>query len=157
MGDDPKVLKSIKPEEWPERFYAGKAVVRFPNGVESGSWYSKPEERGEATREYVRADIAARAAITEAEEMTERIVAAAVQVGGLTISLPRPAGHGEVLALMSEEVNGFDPALAAALQGFVTSEGRFVSRVEALKIAHRAGQPFRDTPRPPNLFSEDLW
>lgn len=87
----------------------------------------------------------------------ERIVAAAVQVGGLTISLPRPAGHGEVLALMSEEVNGFDPALAAALQGFVTSEGRFVSRVEALKIAHRAGQPFRDTPRPPNLFSEDLW
>lgn len=87
----------------------------------------------------------------------EKIVAAAVQIEGLTVSLPRPAGHGEVLALMSEGTPGYDPAQAGAMQGFLTSEGRFVSRVEALKIAHRAGQKFLSQPRPPNLFSEDLW
>lgn len=86
----------------------------------------------------------------------ETIVAAAVQVNGLTISLPRPAGHGEVLALMSE-MPGYDPGIAGAIQGFATSEGRFVSRVEAMKIVHRAGQKFRTPPRSHNLFSEDLW
>ena len=86
--------------------------------------------------------------------MTERIVAAAMQIDGLTISLPRPAGHGEVMALATDAIN-YTPA--AEIQGFVTSEGRFVTRVEAMKIAHRAGQEFREKPRSHQLFSEDLW
>ena len=87
----------------------------------------------------------------------ETIVAAAVQIEGLTVSLPRPAGHGEVLALMADGANGYDPGLAGALQGFLTSEGRFVSRVEAMKIAHRAGQSFRTPQVSHQLFSENLW
>lgn len=83
--------------------------------------------------------------------MTEMIVAAAIQSRGLTLSLPRPAGHGEVMAL-SVEGN-----CRADVQGFLTSEGRFVSRVEAMKIAHRARQTFREKPRSHELFSEDLW
>lgn len=91
---------------------------------------------------------------------SERIVAAAMQVGGLTISLPRPAGHGEVMALAHSAI-GYTPA--TEVQGFLTSEGRFVTRVEAMKIAHRAGQEFREAqgggqkPRSHELFSEDLW
>lgn len=85
---------------------------------------------------------------------SERIVAAAMQVGGLTISLPRPAGHGEVMALAHSAI-GYTPA--TELQGFLTSEGRFVTRVEAMKIAHRSGQEFREALRSHELFSEDLW
>ena len=64
--DHPMTLKSVKPDEWPERLYGGKAVVRFPNGVESGSWYSTPDARGEHTREYVRADLARPTPLAEA-------------------------------------------------------------------------------------------
>ena len=83
--------------------------------------------------------------------MNETIVAAAIQCRGLTLSLPRPAGHGEVMAL---SVGG---NYRADVQGFLTSDGRFVTRVEAMKIAHRAKQAFREPQRSHELFSEDLW
>ena len=86
--------------------------------------------------------------------MTETITAAAVQIDGLTLSLPQPAGHGEVLALI---VAAFGEPAPHHVQGFLTSVGRFVTRVEAMKIVHRAGQPFREPPRGHELFSEDLW
>lgn len=81
---------------------------------------------------------------------SERIVAAALQVDGLTYSLPRPAGHGEIFALMP-----IDPG--REVQGFLTSEGRFVTRVEAMKIVHRAEQQFRTPQTSHELFSENLW
>lgn len=84
----------------------------------------------------------------------ETIVAAAMQIGGLTISLPRPAGHGEVMALASGAI-GYQPA--TEVQGFLTSDGRFVTRVEAMKIVHRAGQTFRTPQVSHELFSENLW
>lgn len=86
--------------------------------------------------------------------MTETIVAAANTIDGLTLSLPRPAGHGEVLALTHD---AFGDHAGRETQGFLTSTGRFVTRVEAMKIAHRAGQAFREKPRSHELFSEDLW
>lgn len=58
--DQPATLKSVRPDDWPERLNAGKAVVRFPSGIESGSWYSRPDV--EKTREYIRADLATPAA-----------------------------------------------------------------------------------------------
>lgn len=89
----------------------------------------------------------------------ERIIAAAIQVEGVTISLPLPARHGQVLH--AAEAMGLPSyAYNSACQGFLTSEGRFVNRVQAKQIAHMAGQPQL---RPEaerhgrDLFSEDLW
>jgi len=86
----------------------------------------------------------------------ETIVAAAVQVKGLTFSLPRPARHGQVLHCMEGLVP--DIWLSAGCQGFLTSDGRFVNRVQAKQIAHIAKQPIvRDNPHGRDAFSEDFW
>jgi hypothetical protein len=53
MSDAP-VLKSLKPDAWPDTIHAHKAVIRFPNGVESGNWQSKPDEK---SAEYTRSDL----------------------------------------------------------------------------------------------------
>ncbi|MEK1908147.1 MAG: hypothetical protein AAAB13_20435 [Pseudomonas sp.] len=86
-------------------------------------------------------------------EERERIIAAAIQFGA-TISLPPPARHHTILQTMDLEMH-LDESSATASQGFLTSTGRFVNRVEGFYIAHRAGQiGTKDTPQ---LFSEDLW
>lgn len=89
------------------------------------------------------------------------IVAAALRVGDLVLSLPRPARHHHI----------FHSADTAGLsrchfnQGFLTSDGRFVEREEARRIAEAANQliacqgadgvPF--VRQHPELFSEDVW
>lgn len=92
-------------------------------------------------------------------EMRETVVAAAVQVEGVTFSLPQPARHAHVLWAL-RYILPKDEIVAPACQGFLTSSGRFVNRVEALHIAHRARQPqlrpMADR-HPYQLFSEDLW
>lgn len=87
--------------------------------------------------------------------MTERIVAAAIQIEGVTISLPKPARHGQVLHCAHRYlgISG-----GRETQGFLTSEGRFVNRIQARHIAHIAGQePGNTGGQTPELFSEDLW
>lgn len=82
-----------------------------------------------------------------------RIVSAAIYAGGVIISLPRPARHAHVLASASGMLGPFQET-----QGFLTSEGRFVDRVEARFIAYRAGQnPGKSGGDSMELFSEDLW
>jgi hypothetical protein len=82
----------------------------------------------------------------------------------LTISMPAPARHNDVVRAI--HFAGLSEALweanAPGNQGFLTSDGRWVSRREAMEIALASGQPFR--PREPHhapltheLFSEDLW
>jgi len=88
--------------------------------------------------------------------VSERIVAAAVYHGA-TISLPPPARHHTILQSMTT-VMGFENALVhPEKQGFLTSEGRFVNRVEGYYIAYKAGQLLRNTAGRPELYSEDLW
>ena len=88
--------------------------------------------------------------------MTETIIAAACQVEGLTFSLPQPARHGQVLHSMEDLVP--DHYLISATQGFLTSTGRFVNRVQAKQIAHMAKQPIvRENPHGRDAFSEDFW
>lgn len=86
----------------------------------------------------------------------EHIVAAAVQIEGITISLPQPARHSTVLACVSYTL---DLKPGREVQGFLTSTGRFVNRIQARHIADIAGQkPGRSGGRDnPELFSEDLW
>lgn len=85
----------------------------------------------------------------------ERIVAAAIQIDGVTLSLPQPARHAQVM----HSVEAFSESwFGRETQGFLTSEGRFVNRVEAKQIAHRAGQEIiRADPHPRDAFSEDFW
>ncbi|MBO9427878.1 hypothetical protein [Sulfitobacter sp. R18_1] len=89
-------------------------------------------------------------------EPKERIVAAAIQCEGVTVSLPQPARHAQIMwcahSLMEED------RVHNAVQGFLTSEGRFVNRIEAKFIAHRAGQKIiRENPHEIEAFSEDFW
>ena len=90
--------------------------------------------------------------------MTETVIAAAVQWEDLTISLPQPARHHNIMhdlySKTGRRVRGDE-------QGFLTSTGRFVGREQAFQIAHRAGQ-FDPENRlsgssSRDLFSEDLW
>jgi hypothetical protein len=90
---------------------------------------------------------------------TETIIAAAILAEGVTISLPQPARHGQVLHA-AEAMGLPEYHLHSACQGFLTSTGRFVNRVMAKHIAHLAKQ---EQLRPESerhardLFSEDLW
>lgn len=95
-------------------------------------------------------------AASDAPSCPEDIVAAAVQIDGLTISLPRPARHAQVLWMVVDLLG--EATLGRATQGFLTSTGRFVTRIEAKLIAHRAMQPtIRDNLHPTDAFSEDFW
>lgn len=85
----------------------------------------------------------------------ETIVAAALQYNGVTISLSIPARHCHVMwsATFLTQMQ-----IASATQGFLTSEGRFVNRVEARHIANRAKQKIiEENPHEIEAFSEDFW
>jgi transcriptional regulator with XRE-family HTH domain len=83
------------------------------------------------------------------------IVAAAI-FHGAVISLPAPARHHTILYSMDVEMGIDVTKVPPVNQGFITSEGKFVNRVEAYYIAYRAGQ-IEEKKDAPRLFSEDLW
>ena len=92
--------------------------------------------------------------------MSERIEQAAILLDGTIHTLPRPARHGDVMAMHGAVNRRW--ALADGEQGFTTSEGRFVERDEAYRIAKAAGQIIARQDGHINtnggdLFSEDLW
>lgn len=85
------------------------------------------------------------------------IEAAALRLGGKVHSLPQPARHHDIIQHLT--ATGMDPgSIAMAEQGFITSEGQFVCRRPALRIAREAGQiKWRETASGHGLFSEDVW
>lgn len=92
----------------------------------------------------------------------ERIVAAAVQYRGITLSLEAPARHHTILQTMDILVGISQDELHSSYQGFLTSEGRYVNRVEAYYVAYKAQQLEKrkaniNTIDEPELYSEDLW
>lgn len=84
----------------------------------------------------------------------ERIIAAAIFYGGI-ISLPPPARHHTIISTMDLSMGIEGLNAIPQCQGFLTSTGRYVGRVEAYYIAIRAGQ-IKDKPTP-ELYSEDMW
>lgn len=86
------------------------------------------------------------------------IVSAALKLGELIISAPPPARHHTL-------INGLGSATGVPRltnmddQGFLTSKGCFVDRVEAKRIAIASGQlnPESCVVRGDELYSEDLW
>ena len=88
----------------------------------------------------------------------EQIVAVALRIGGLVLSVPRPKRHHDIFHEISrlDLTLGSKPPYAQA-QGFITSRGVFVSRFAALEIAKQAGQIKTKLGNHYELFSEDLW
>lgn len=82
----------------------------------------------------------------------ERIICAGVQLPSGTLSLGRRHAECMGAAIASGEVE----RVTQDMQGFLTSEGRFVNRIEAMELARDAGQLIGNTTRN-YLMSEDLW
>lgn len=68
--------------------------------------------------------------------------------------LPKPFRHHDVIRTMVDVCKLPKPVTGE--QGFMTNDGDFVDRKEALEIAFSCGQ-VEEPIAPPNLFSEDLW
>ena len=86
--------------------------------------------------------------------MTERITGVALLTDdGALWSLPKPARHGKLFALAAYSGVNAEPCL----QGFTTSAGRFVGRIEARKIADAMGQILAGARSHSELYSEDIW
>lgn len=110
--------------------------------------------------------------------MTETIAVAAIwdKKSGAVYSLPRPARHHTVMAMMRlltqpqthphlqelkvaplGHLDRFKNDEKHFEQGFVTSAGRFVGRTEAKVIAYYAGQLLDRAISSADLYSEDVW
>ncbi len=74
---------------------------------------------------------------------------------GLIVSLPPPFRHHDLYGLMDEIRVG--EAYLHVDQGFLSSDGRFVDRIEGLNIAQAAGQIVHKHPSFDHLYSEDMW
>jgi hypothetical protein len=87
------------------------------------------------------------------------IIAAALKINGLVAFVERPGRHHHAIHALAR--GGYpSPVGRGDEQGFVTSEGAFVSRREAMMIAIEAKQLIpREGQHGPggHLFSEDLW
>lgn len=82
----------------------------------------------------------------------ETIVAAAVYHGCI-VSLPPPARHHTII--QSLDTLGYPGIIGPEAQGFVTSTGRYVNRVEGYYVAVTGNG--MEPKQKPELFSEDLW
>ena len=80
------------------------------------------------------------------------IVAAAIKQDGKVWTLPPPARHHDIIKLIITETGN----MVDGEQGFVDEHGNFLNRVKAGMEAMGSGQ-LEKLPRPPRLFSEDLW
>lgn len=75
---------------------------------------------------------------------------------GLVVVLPKPNRHHNIIHYVSEKY-GITTLKEPHIQGFWTSNKRFVGREEAAKIALAAGQIKELQWSEVALFSEDLW
>lgn len=87
-----------------------------------------------------------------------RVERAAIRTNeGQVFSVDPPMRHHNVIRLIRE--SGYEGPVGGDRQGFVLSNGRFVMRKAALRVAIKAGQVSRDKCHTPavGLFSEDVW
>jgi hypothetical protein len=74
---------------------------------------------------------------------------------GCIFAVGQPGRHGDVMFFMDRW--NMAGTHTTHDQGFVTSFGRFVDRVEGLKIAQDRRQIVHKHPSPDELYSEDCW
>lgn len=82
----------------------------------------------------------------------ELIVEAALRKQGRVFSVPKPGRHDKVIQEACDTLK--IDYIGEHEQGFTTSDGRFVDREEAARIAYDAGQV---SIKLNQLFSEDVW
>ena len=80
--------------------------------------------------------------------------AAILTVRGEIATMAPPARHHHLIFLLAAEGH---PPIGPRSQGFVTTRGRFVDRVEGLAIAEANGQVVKKHPSYDKLYSEDMW
>lgn len=94
------------------------------------------------------------------------IIAAAIKIADVVCFIPSPARHHHVLHSLAKSFNGrTDRGYTEEVQGFITDEGEFLNRIEAMGHCLNCGQILKGritniNPNPymgPELFSEDLW
>lgn len=85
------------------------------------------------------------------------IVAAALRINDVTLSMPAPARHGDLFAALVglgiklSECGPVD-------QGFLDHRGLYLSRFTAKIVAYQFGQVSRESLEAmPELYSEDVW
>lgn len=85
-----------------------------------------------------------------------KVIAAAIKgANGVVYSLPPPARHHNVNWLMHDQ--GISTMHSVVVQGFLLSDGRFVDRREAKKVAVACGQQIARHMDLDELYSEDAW
>lgn len=70
-------------------------------------------------------------------------------------SVPQPGRHCDVIRDMRE--SGYDGSVHGDRQGFLLSDGSFVTRRDAMQIAINAGQLVGGRSISSTLTTEDLW
>jgi len=83
------------------------------------------------------------------------IVAAAIKTPDKVWTLPRPKRHDDIIRAMVQA--GASARRTGACQGFVNSEGEFLTRGLAAQEAFICGQLPGKAKAPPILMTEDLW
>lgn len=83
-----------------------------------------------------------------------KVARAAIKLDGIVFSVPPPKRHHDVIRLIVD-MGGETPV--SGEQGFVLSDGSFVDRYEAYKVAKRANQLISRSGSGPKLYSEDVW
>ncbi len=91
-----------------------------------------------------------------ADRAPEKIEKAAILFQGRVYSVFPPGRHHDVVKAIIEQ-NPSVTRVMPNVQGFVTSNGRFVQRDEACVIATKADQIKVKTNPAHLLFSEDVW
>lgn len=87
-----------------------------------------------------------------------RVEKAAIRTNeGQVFAVDPPGRHHDVIRVIRE--SGYGGPVGGDRQGFVLSNGRFVMRKAALRVAIKAGQVQLDKCHAPGvgLFSEDVW
>ena len=88
--------------------------------------------------------------------MKEKILGVAwCRGGGLVCSMLAPARHVDLLRELQKL--GVTGPIQQDEQGFITSEGRFVNRYVAARIAYHSKQLRHGWRSKMELFSEDVW
>lgn len=96
----------------------------------------------------------AASALTAIPAREEVIVAAAVRTDdGAIHFMPKPTRHHHTIHALSRMLG---PSNQRGVEGFVTSNGIFVNRIEAMLIATANGQLLKPSSKE-ELYSEDLW
>lgn len=84
-----------------------------------------------------------------------KIVAVAIRVGKMIVTIPAPARHHHVLhALWNINRNLL---IKPSDQGFIDQNGKYLTRQEAWVVAKAVNQIVRVNGVEGTLYSEDLW